>query len=114
MNNAQRQATCKMYKTSLGRDLIDDLKSGMHCMHCTLFRPKPLILLFECMVFIRLELGGHLEDTVVALMREPVEYDAWSLRQAMKGLGTDEAGEICLFLIFIHYDRHLRDSRFPH
>ena len=47
-NNAQRQKIKVAYKSSFGRDLIEDLKS---------------------------ELKGNLEDAVVALFEPPVEYD---------------------------------------
>lgn len=60
----QRNSLVLQFKTMYGKDLIDDLKS---------------------------ELGGTLEDCVIALMRTPLEYDAWSLRNAMKGVGTDES-----------------------
>jgi annexin A7/11 len=52
------------FKSMYGRDLIDDLKS---------------------------ETGGQLENSLLALMRTPAEFDAWSLHQAMIGTGTDEA-----------------------
>ena len=61
--NAQRQKIKDEYKTAYGRDLISDLKS---------------------------ELRGKLEDAMVALFTEPIEYDADSLNRAMKGAGTDE------------------------
>ena len=61
--NAQRQQIKEAYKASFGRDLIKDLKSELH---------------------------GHLEDGVVALFTDPIEYDADELRAAMKGLGTNE------------------------
>ena len=44
-------------------DLIDDLKS---------------------------ELSGKFEDAMVALFKDPVEYDCECLHNAMKGGGTDE------------------------
>ena len=61
--NAQRQKIKDEYKTAYGRDLISDLKS---------------------------ELRGKLEDAMVALFTEPIEYDVDSLNRAMKGAGTDE------------------------
>uniref|UniRef100_A0A8C6PCI7 Annexin n=1 Tax=Nothobranchius furzeri TaxID=105023 RepID=A0A8C6PCI7_NOTFU len=35
-------------------------------------------------------LKGDLEDVVLALLKTPAQYDAQQLKQAMKGLGTDE------------------------
>uniref|UniRef100_A0A669CJU1 Annexin n=1 Tax=Oreochromis niloticus TaxID=8128 RepID=A0A669CJU1_ORENI len=35
-------------------------------------------------------LNGDLEDVVLALLKTPAQYDAQQLKQAMKGLGTDE------------------------
>nr|KAG5713812.1 hypothetical protein BaRGS_024439 [Batillaria attramentaria] len=63
----QRQNLKLMYKTCFGRDLVQDLKS---------------------------ELGGRFEDAVIALMFKPEEYDAYELRRAMRGVGTDEAALI--------------------
>jgi len=53
----------KAFKTAYGKDLIKDLKS---------------------------ELGGKLEDIVVAMMQSRPHYEAECLRNAMKGAGTDE------------------------
>ena len=61
--NAQRQKIKLFYKSSYGRDLVEDLKK---------------------------ELSGNFEDAVIALFYDPVEYDCYLLRKAMKGLGTDE------------------------
>jgi len=61
--NQQRMQIKDAYKTAFGRDLISDLKS---------------------------ELRGKLEDAMVALFTEPIEYDCDSLKKAMKGIGTDE------------------------
>ncbi|XP_012938085.1 titin homolog [Aplysia californica] len=69
--NAQRQEIKKRYKELYKQDLIKDLKG---------------------------DLSGDFEDAILGLMMEPVEYDAHCLREAMKGLGTDETtlvGIIC-------------------
>jgi len=63
----QRQNIKMMYKTCFGRDLMSDLKS---------------------------ELGGHFEDTALALLYRSDEYDAYEMRRAMRGAGTDEAALI--------------------
>ena len=62
-NNKQRQAIKAQYKATYGRDLIEDLKKETH---------------------------GKLEDAFVALFTEPIEYDTDTLRDAMKGAGTNE------------------------
>ena len=62
-NNAQRLQIREAYKASYGRDLMKDFKSELH---------------------------NHLEDAVLALYTDPIEYDADELRAAIKGLGTNE------------------------
>jgi len=59
----QRKAIFDSFRQQFDRDLISDLKS---------------------------ELGGKLEDVVIGLFTEPVEYDVIQLKKAMKGAGTDE------------------------
>ena len=61
--NSQRQQIKAQYKSTYGRDLIEDLKKETH---------------------------GKLENAFVALFTDPIEYDADSLRGAMKGAGTNE------------------------
>lgn len=61
--NAQRLEIKEIYEKTFNRDLIKDLKS---------------------------ELSGNFEDAVLALFVEPIEYDVDQLRNAMKGLGTNE------------------------
>uniref|UniRef100_A0A3B3S6T1 Annexin n=1 Tax=Paramormyrops kingsleyae TaxID=1676925 RepID=A0A3B3S6T1_9TELE len=63
-SNKQRVPMVMAYKTTYGKDLISDLKS---------------------------ELSGNFEKLVLAMMMSPAHYDAYELRQAMKGAGTDEA-----------------------
>jgi len=62
-SNAQRQQLRTLFKTMYGKDLIDELKS---------------------------ELGGKFEDVVLGLMAVPADYDAYEIRRAIQGVGTDE------------------------
>lgn len=63
-SNAQRQEIAVWFKNSLGRDLVDDLKS---------------------------ELGGKFEDVIVGLMATPEAYLCKQLHKGMAGMGTDES-----------------------
>uniref|UniRef100_A0A8D0B2C2 Annexin n=1 Tax=Salvator merianae TaxID=96440 RepID=A0A8D0B2C2_SALMN len=62
-SNDQRQQIKTAFKTMYGKDLIKDLKS---------------------------ELSGNMEELILALFMPRTYYDAWSLRHAMKGAGTQE------------------------
>ncbi|XP_030648592.1 annexin A6 isoform X2 [Chanos chanos] len=62
-SNAQRQEICAAYKSLYGKDLIEDLKY---------------------------ELTGNFERVIVGLMRPPAYYDAKSIKDAVKGAGTNE------------------------
>ncbi|KAL0973702.1 hypothetical protein UPYG_G00209820 [Umbra pygmaea] len=62
-SNAQRQEIVKAYKSSYGKDLIDDLKY---------------------------ELTGKFERLIVSLMRPSPYHDAKEIHDALKGAGTDE------------------------
>uniref|UniRef100_A0A2K6FQI5 Annexin n=1 Tax=Propithecus coquereli TaxID=379532 RepID=A0A2K6FQI5_PROCO len=62
-SNDQRQKIKAAFKTMYGKDLIKDLKS---------------------------ELSGNMEELILALFMPPTYYDAWSLRNAMQGAGTQE------------------------
>ncbi|NWW86243.1 ANXA7 protein, partial [Rhynochetos jubatus] len=62
-SNDQRQKIKAAFKTMYGKDLIKDLKS---------------------------ELSGNVEELILALFMPRTYYDAWSLRHAMKGAGTQE------------------------
>uniref|UniRef100_A0AAR2M0T7 Annexin n=1 Tax=Pygocentrus nattereri TaxID=42514 RepID=A0AAR2M0T7_PYGNA len=62
-SNAQRQQIKAAFKTLHGKDLVSELKS---------------------------ELGGKLETLIVAMMATPVMFDVTSLRNAIKGAGTNE------------------------
>lgn len=60
---AQRQEIKIAYKSSVGKDLEDDLKS---------------------------ELTGHFETVIIGLITSSILYDVQELKRAMKGAGTDE------------------------
>ncbi|KAJ1206835.1 hypothetical protein NDU88_002232 [Pleurodeles waltl] len=62
-SNAQRQQIKVAYKQATGKVLEDSLKSA---------------------------LSGNFETVVLALLKTPAQFDAQELRNAMKGLGTDE------------------------
>uniref|UniRef100_A0A0G2K4E9 Annexin n=1 Tax=Rattus norvegicus TaxID=10116 RepID=A0A0G2K4E9_RAT len=62
-NTAQRQEIRTAYKSTIGRDLLEDLKS---------------------------ELSSNFEQVILGMMTPTVLYDVQELRRAMKGAGTDE------------------------
>jgi len=62
-NNQQRNIILLDYKTSYGRDLIEDLVS---------------------------ETSGNFKEVLLALFETPARYDAWSIKKAIYGLGTNE------------------------
>uniref|UniRef100_A0A672ZAI4 Annexin n=1 Tax=Sphaeramia orbicularis TaxID=375764 RepID=A0A672ZAI4_9TELE len=61
---AQRQRIKEAYKQAIGKDLADDLSS---------------------------ELSGNFRSVALGLLMLPPVYDAYELRNAMKGAGTEEA-----------------------
>ncbi|XP_041032383.1 annexin A5-like [Carcharodon carcharias] len=62
-SNSQRQQIIRAYKTLVGKDLTEDLKS---------------------------ELSGKFESLIVALLLSAAQYDAKELHDALKGAGTSE------------------------
>lgn len=62
--NAERQQIKAAYQQQTGKSLDDALKKA---------------------------LSSHLEEVVLALMKTPAQYDAHCLKNAVKGLGTDES-----------------------
>lgn len=63
-SNEQRQQIARYFTNTLGRDIIEDLKS---------------------------ELGGKFEDVIVALMMPATEYLCKQLNKSMTGMGTNES-----------------------
>ncbi|XP_023657830.1 annexin A4-like [Paramormyrops kingsleyae] len=62
--NAQRQLIKEAFKRSFGKNLVDELKS---------------------------ELSGNFEKVVLGLLMPSPVYDAYELKNAIKGAGTEEA-----------------------
>ncbi|XP_061590213.1 annexin A4 [Cololabis saira] len=62
--NAQRQRIKEAYKQTVGKDLAEDLSS---------------------------ELSGNFRSVVLGLLMLPTVYDAFELKSAIKGAGTEEA-----------------------
>lgn len=62
-SNAFRQRIKSAYRAKYNKDLAEDLKS---------------------------ELSGDFEDTLIALLETPIDYDVLQLRSAVSGAGTDE------------------------
>ncbi|KAJ8418260.1 hypothetical protein AAFF_G00139690 [Aldrovandia affinis] len=60
----QRVPLLITFKTAYGKDLVKDLKS---------------------------ELSGNFEKLVLAMLKTPAQLDAYELKEAIKGAGTDEA-----------------------
>ena len=69
--NQQRQELKDIFKTIYGRDLIKDIKG---------------------------ELSGDYKELVMALFVAPAEYDAWCIKEAIYGLGTDEQALVEILL----------------
>ncbi|XP_009996423.1 PREDICTED: annexin A11 isoform X1 [Chaetura pelagica] len=79
-SNKQRQQILLSFKTAYGKDLIKDLKS---------------------------ELSGNFERTILAMMKTPVMFDAYEIKEAIKGIGTDEN---CLIEILAsRSNEHIRE-----
>nr|KAF6322032.1 annexin A7 [Pipistrellus kuhlii] len=79
-SNDQRQKIKAAFKTMYGKDLIKDLKS---------------------------ELSGNMEELILALFMPTTYYDAWSLRNAMKGAGTQE--RVLIEILCTRSNREIQD-----
>ncbi|XP_064370003.1 annexin A7 isoform X2 [Dromaius novaehollandiae] len=79
-SNDQRQKIKASFKTMYGKDLIKDLKS---------------------------ELSGNVEELILALFMPTTYYDAWSLRHAMKGAGTQE--RVLIEILCTRTNQEIRD-----
>ncbi|VDP45364.1 unnamed protein product [Heligmosomoides polygyrus] len=67
VSNKQRQMMCEPYRIKYGKDLIASLAK---------------------------KFSGDSENLVMALMETPLDYDVKQLKQATKGIGTDETALI--------------------
>ena len=76
-SNSERVNIRNHYKNRFGRDLIDDIDKYM---------------------------SDDFKKTLMALYREPAEYDAYLLYMAMKGIGSDK-DVITEIICFRNFDR---------
>lgn len=80
----QRLSIALTFKTCYGKDLVKDLKS---------------------------ELSGDFENLVVAMLKDMPQFDAYCLRKAMKGAGTDERALIEILCTRTNAEIHaIKDS----
>ncbi|GCC31087.1 hypothetical protein chiPu_0009542 [Chiloscyllium punctatum] len=79
-SNEQRQKIKLAFKTLYGKDLIKDLKS---------------------------ELTGNMEEIILALFMPTTYYDAWSLRKAMEGAGTQD--RVLIEILCTRGNQQIRD-----
>ncbi|XP_032868777.1 annexin A7 isoform X2 [Amblyraja radiata] len=79
-SNDQRQKIKLAFKTLYGKDLIKDLKS---------------------------ELTGNMEEIIIALFKPTTFYDAWSLRKAMEGAGTQD--RVLIEILCTRNNQQIRD-----
>ncbi|CAH1188321.1 unnamed protein product [Phyllotreta striolata] len=77
--NEQRRQIEVAYKTMFGEDLIEDLKG---------------------------DLGGDFERVILALLKEPVEYQAEELHHAISGMGTDDPTVV--EILVVHGNEEIR------
>ena len=75
--SSERVKLREKYKSKVGKDLIDDIEK---------------------------HISGDLKTALSALYREPVEYDAYLLYKAMKGIGSDK-DVIAEIVSFRNFDR---------
>ncbi|XP_051529405.1 annexin A1a [Myxocyprinus asiaticus] len=81
-SNAQRQQIKTAYQQATGKPLDVALKAA---------------------------LNGELEDVVLGLMMPPAQYGAFQLKQAMKGLGTDE--DTLIEILASRTNKEIRDIK---
>ncbi|KAM4807974.1 annexin A6-like [Rhinophrynus dorsalis] len=79
-NNAQRQEIKAAYQNTIGKPLEEDLKKA---------------------------LSGKFEEVVLGLLKTPAEFDAYALKNATKGLGTDE--DTLIEILASRNNKELRD-----
>ncbi|VDM68782.1 unnamed protein product [Strongylus vulgaris] len=70
---------------------FDRVQSSMENKYLQLREPYKIKYGKDIISALDKKLGGDLEKTVFALMETPLDYDVKQLKQAIKGLGTDEA-----------------------
>ncbi|XP_072381454.1 annexin B9-like isoform X3 [Diabrotica undecimpunctata] len=78
-SNEQRRQIEHTYKTMFGEDLIETLKG---------------------------ELGGDFEDVILALMKEPLDFQVEELHRAISGMGTDD--DTLVEILVVHENEEIQ------
>ncbi|XP_074647782.1 annexin-B12-like [Tubulanus polymorphus] len=84
--NSQRQKLKAMFKTMYGKDLIVELRS---------------------------ELSGDFREAIMACFVKPAVYDAWCVKDAIYGLGTDEDALIEVLMTRTNQQIHDMGVEYP-
>lgn len=75
-------------------------KSWDMCIGVCLFTlgMRTMYLVQDLVEDLKSELSGDFEELILALMMTPLEYEAYCLNDALRGLGTDEAALLGMLL----------------
>ncbi|KAK2098464.1 Annexin A7 [Saguinus oedipus] len=96
-SNDQRQKIKAAFKTSYGKSFfVTIIHSECCCYISAIFLHEKFLVVppskqnQDLIKDLKSELSGNMEELILALFMPPTYYDAWSLRKAMQGAGTQE------------------------
>ena len=90
-SNVQRQEIRLKYKSMYGRVCnINNYNNRFLLNACCQLVHGYISCLQDLVEDLKSELGANFEKVIVGLMRTPAEFDATTIKNAVKGVGTDE------------------------